>query len=567
VGSGKNQRILTAEVQVPNEGLDEGPRGYRVYVIDYDSSTDTLYGPLDCAKYGTPEKPVHPYRKPSDRTIRSDPRFHAQNVYAIVMRTLARFESALGRRISWSFGGHQLFVSPHAFATANAFYSKRDRALMFGYFPSRQGGSPVLSCLSHDVIVHETSHALLDGLRRRYTDTSSPDQAAFHEGFADIVALLSAFAVPEVVDAALGAISKGAKTVLRSALTVKALRKNILASLAEQMGEELSGVRGNPLRRSADLEPSKEYIRNPAYEEPHRRGEILVASVMQAFLVVLANAFYSLGDHPVNGSKPSGPLDRKRVISEAADTADRLLNLCIRALDYTPPVHLCFGDFLSAVLTSDYEIVPDDSRYGFRKALRKSFADYGIPPTSHESIGNEKGLWEPPVETAGEKLDYSAVHFDSMQQDSDEVFRFLWENRVLLGLDPGAYTEVLSVRPCRRVGPYGFILRETVVEYMQIVNALAGELKGLGIEKPAEMSDDLETPLYGGGTLIFSEYGQLKFHIRNRVGKAKAQSQHLKYLWRFGHFEGRGGARRTFAAMHMEKMVAWPLGPDVSEEV
>ena len=34
-------KILTAEVQVPAEELMEGPRGFRVNVIDYDASTVT----------------------------------------------------------------------------------------------------------------------------------------------------------------------------------------------------------------------------------------------------------------------------------------------------------------------------------------------------------------------------------------------------------------------------------------------------------------------------------------------------------------------------------------------
>src|SRR5262249_31962519 len=70
-----------------------------------------------------------------NEVLLKDPQFHAQNVYAIIMRTLARFESALGRRVGWGYLGHQLQVAPHAFADANAFYSKEDRALMFGYFP------------------------------------------------------------------------------------------------------------------------------------------------------------------------------------------------------------------------------------------------------------------------------------------------------------------------------------------------------------------------------------------------------------------------------------------------
>ena len=40
-------KILTAEVQVPAEELMEGPRGFRVNVIDYDASTGALYQPAD----------------------------------------------------------------------------------------------------------------------------------------------------------------------------------------------------------------------------------------------------------------------------------------------------------------------------------------------------------------------------------------------------------------------------------------------------------------------------------------------------------------------------------------
>ncbi len=68
----------------------------------------------------------------------ANPAFHGQNIYALVMRTLARFEYALGRRVHWGFDGHQLHVAPHAFVDANAFYSREDRALIFGYFRADQ---------------------------------------------------------------------------------------------------------------------------------------------------------------------------------------------------------------------------------------------------------------------------------------------------------------------------------------------------------------------------------------------------------------------------------------------
>jgi hypothetical protein len=199
-----------AQIDIPAEPLAAGPTGYRVKVVDYDAASRLLYMDEIWAKEGS-RPDGDPFELPPlgdpDRLAREaellgNPNFHSQNVYAIVMRVLARFEYALGRRVGWSFGGHQLHVVPHAFVDANAFYSEEDRALMFGYFPGRSGRT-VFTCLSHDVVAHETTHALLDGLRTRYTEASSPDQAAFHEALADVVAYLSVFSLQEIVKAAL----------------------------------------------------------------------------------------------------------------------------------------------------------------------------------------------------------------------------------------------------------------------------------------------------------------------------------------------------------------------------
>ena len=75
------------------------------------------------------------------------------------MKTLARFEFALGRRIQWSFPGHQILVSPHAFSDANAFYSDQAQGLFFGYFPSLNRRKTIFTCLSYEIVAHETTHA------------------------------------------------------------------------------------------------------------------------------------------------------------------------------------------------------------------------------------------------------------------------------------------------------------------------------------------------------------------------------------------------------------------------
>ncbi len=287
--------ILTAQVRIPAEELIDGPCGYRVHVIDYDATSNILYEPAKLRP--DPEGGyVDPFavdddgpgqtRKPKgyDTKLLTDPTFHAQNVYAIVMRTLARFEFALGRRVAWGSNGHQIHVAPHAFADANAFYSRDDRAIFFGYFPGNDGKT-VFTCLSHDVVAHETTHALLDGLRARYMEQSSPDQAAFHEGFADVVALLSVFSLPEIIGELLDRTPKAsANTIDEKFLKPEALRQSALFGLAEEMGSAISAVRGEALRRSVTLERGKRYMSMAEFDEPHQRGELLVAAMMNAFL-------------------------------------------------------------------------------------------------------------------------------------------------------------------------------------------------------------------------------------------------------------------------------------------
>lgn len=525
-------RPLMGTIVVPAEELAVGPRGYRVQVIDYDSSQDLFY------RARLHDLDRDPYAKVTDTgRLISDPKFHQQNVYAIVMSVLARFERALGRRVSWSFGSHQLKVAPHAFADANAFYTKPTEALLFGYFAGDDG--PVFSCLSHDVVAHESTHALLDGLRERYIDPSSPDQAAFHEGFADIVALLSVFALPAVVEALLDLKQPSKNNSIRpERLTPLALREGVLLGLAEQMGQQMQDVRGHALRQSAALAPSVGYLNETEYQEPHRRGEILVAAMLNSFV----EAWVSQIEHlrKVRGVY----VERDQVVAEGAAAADRLLNIAIRALDYAPPVNVGFGDFLSALLTADVEVAPDDSLYHYRKTLRRVFASYGITPSASTG-GAEPGIWAPPEE----EPDYSGSHFESMQRDPNELFRFVWENRQHLRLDPDPFTKVLSVRPTLRIGPDGFAVRETVAEYVQVLVLRGRDLAKLGFRKPAAMSADLPIHLHGGGSLIFDEYGRLKFHVRNRLA-APAQQERIDYLWESGALSQPADTALHFSAIH-----------------
>jgi hypothetical protein len=528
---------LTTQVLAPNEHLEAGPRGHRVHVIDFDAGARVYYTPR---KHGLLRDPYANITD-LDKLVR-DPHFHQQNVYAIAMSTLSEFERALGRSVCWGFDdpSHELKIAPHAFADANAYYSRRSESLAFGYFrPARN--RLVYTCLSHEIIAHETTHAILDGLRNFFMRPSSPDQAAFHEGFADVVALLSVFKGRSLIEHSLAGVVDRRNLVPSAALTWDALADNVLMRLAKELGEDLAGVRGEPLRHSVKLKPSRNYLTSPEYVEAHKRGEVLVAIMMHAFLEVWVRRLDPIGrDRGI-------ALNRSVVAEEGAVAARQLLRVAIRALDYLPPVDMDFSSYLSALLTADAQAYPDDTRYRYREALTRWFGRYGVdaPPSA-----NPDGTWEGCEDLA---LRYDRTHLEQIQREPEVVFRFICENRAALAIERDAFTRVISVRPCVRVGSDGVTLRETVAEYVQTIKLSASQLVSFKIKKPKGLSNGAWLTLYGGGSLIFDEYGRLKFHIGTGV-RSERQNARLESLFQRGYFSRGEEPAANFAALHRRRM-------------
>ncbi|NKB58341.1 MAG: hypothetical protein GKS00_18605 [Alphaproteobacteria bacterium] len=489
-----------------------------------------------------------------------DPAFHAQNVYGIVASTLFEFERSLGRHLSWGFGhnSHQLKVFPHAFLEPNAFYSKYDECLAFGYFPIRGPKSDkVFTCLSHDIVAHETTHALIDGLRNQLMRPSSHDQAAFHEGFADVIALLKILKNEALVQFAVGKhLNPTPAGTISTDEAFKAIREGrFLFGLAQQMGQALIGMGRDALRRSIELAPSPEHYHGDLFLEPHDRGEIFVAAVMRAYLRVWESRLSGKIKHE-GGKAQSTRVSAWRVAEEGARAAAHLLNLMIRAIDYLPPIHVEFSDFLSAALTADWQICPDDNTYGYRKALTQSFAEYGINPAA-AGTQDEPGVWG--LGTHEREISYTSANMDSTRWNPESMFKLLWENYEILGLKRDVFTRLNSVRPVWRVGPEGFVLRETVAEYYQLLkNARKADLENLGIKGLDFISGDQSVDIVGGGTLIFDEFGRLKFHIHNRIDNYEEQGKRLRSLWQRGDLWDREAEFGSFAGLHSRRAFGEP---------
>jgi hypothetical protein len=108
-----------------------------------------------------------------------------------------------------------------------------------------------------------------------------------------------------------------------------------------------------------------------------------------------------------------------------------------------------------------------------------------------------------------------------------------------------------------RVGTDGFALRETVVEYHQLLTLRAEELKALRIRKPGGMPDHQDVTLYGGNAMVFDQFGLLKYNIGNSIFNEEKQSKRLNYLWQSGELAPGASKLRRFAAMHRRRMTSW----------
>ena len=65
----------------------------------------------------------------------------------------------------------------------------------------------IFTCLSSDIIAHELTHGIVHRLRPHFSEATNADVFAWHEAFADLIALFQHFAYPDVVKDAVNATS------------------------------------------------------------------------------------------------------------------------------------------------------------------------------------------------------------------------------------------------------------------------------------------------------------------------------------------------------------------------
>lgn len=520
--------------RVEGEKLDPGPNGSRIEVVDYDSTNHRFYKPVDLEDSAIA---MNAGLDPSE----SNPQFHQQMVYAVASETLKRFDGALGRR--WSFRdirakdgkhGPRLRIFPHALNQANAFYSREQRALFFGYFKAADEnagtnlpGQIVSTCLSHDIVAHETTHALVDGLREHFMEPGGPDTLAFHEAFADIVAIFQHLTFQEAVldtiqrtggllyqvqlqSEASGFSNLSGKSngsdVTPDAILISAEKRqpNPLVDLAQQFGEAI-GYR-KALRSALGTPPDARRL--DSVFEPHERGSILVAAVFDAFFTIYIRRNADLMRVARAGGARISPEElhpelAARLAGDVTAVARHFLKICIRALDYCPPFDVCFGDFLQAMITADRDLVRYDV-FDYRGAIIDAFRSRGVVPRKAGSYSEESLTWCRPEEFDMELPSCAGLDFRLSQEVSDSnrdaIRDFVYANVAALKLDRERNQTLVEVfPPAYRADPDANLRVQLVAEVVQ--------------KKLRDPKNPLKSQFSRGITLIFEPPGIARYVV------------------------------------------------------
>jgi hypothetical protein len=481
-----------------------GPVGKRVAVFDYNRDRDEVYHAARPRRDGS-----FPDYDPADL------RFHQLNAYAITARAVELVELELGRDLRWGFDASRLIVLPHAGYLANAFYSEDTHSLQLFSFrsfraagcaashaPNRvasraagrgrerpgrgsgkraggRGGGPGAiyhTSLSHDIVAHETGHAILDAVRDRYTEALEPETSALHEAIGDLTALFAALSYETV----------------RRRVARRLARPNLVTEIAEDFEgahRNLRSLLGSPRRDwGGEL-------------EPHRLSLKLTRAVYAALIAMAAL-------ERRRGAKP---------LTALKDARRALQRMVVRSLDFLPPADATLEEFGLAMLASDRLAHPDDTR-GYRAVtaavLRKHFVL--SRRGAHGGRDGRHGLDTP--------ADLDTRPWRSLPRSWPrptwrEAYLFLDANRDRLVL--GRYPDYRD-----------FIVRDLQIAAQAKDPTQVGQVV-LVYEYPVEVrlagrefgpAHDQWITFWGGGTLVFDPEGRLYHHAakpvtRQRVGR------------------------------------------------
>ena len=518
------------EILVRREiGLGDGPTSARVAVVDFNADTQTLSDPVVWdvdqgwfhapAAPGEGEQKKEPewlpkappktskrkdvYRKFIEKTIR-DPYFHQVNVWAVVQRTLEFYEDsfALGRPVPWGFDGNRLLIVPHAGYGDNAFYDQNSKSLQFYYFGDQD--CPGYTCLSHDIIAHETGHAILDGIRPLYNQLSSVQTLAFHEFIGDLTAILLAL------------FNKDIRHFVSKTTQGRLGEANVLANIAEEFARE---VEGRPYLRTAFNQHSLQEAEIKGSLSPHNVSQVLTGA-MWDILTGIATKHLDKNlpietDEQDADDQAEGTTGEDRTVTPDQAlwwAADRFRRVALQPLDLCPPCDIQFIDYAKAVIRNDILTNPVDEQ-GYRPLMLDVFHKRGLCDCGYQPDREMPKDCKFQSVIKVEKVRFVYHDIERLSSSRTAAYYFLSDNRNLLHIPAHQDVRVVDLYDNRKLGAAAERLpREVILEYgWQEEVLLENDLdQDLDFDEWQGKTFDLDC----GGTLVFDGRGNLMSWLR-----------------------------------------------------
>jgi hypothetical protein len=195
---------------------------------------------------------------------------------------------------------------------------------------------------------------------------------------------------------------------------------------------------------------------------------------------------------------------------------------------------LRFGEYLRAMITADYDLVPDDV-WGYREALIDAFLRRNVYPRNVSSLSEDALLWRPTARPCGPiiALDFAHLQFQGdpasaagpqelrrqasvlgdfvTRPEHTEEFGLMGKNDLRLDGSTVDPPSVESIRSARRVGPDGQVVFDLVAEVIQ---------RRMVPRKDGNMGFEF----FGGATVILGPEGEIRYAIsKSVIGKGRLE--------------------------------------------
>lgn len=144
------------------------------------------------------------------------------------LEALDAWEASAGPHTKWQGNRSRLPLLQNVGQDLNAFYNRSS----FSFFNRTVGNATFFSGASTDVVAHEVGHGLLDSVRPDFFSVNFLEVGAFHEGFGDCMAILTALQDRDT-----------RKKLLAAAANLR--KKNFVEGTAEDLSEGIRRINPN----------------------------------------------------------------------------------------------------------------------------------------------------------------------------------------------------------------------------------------------------------------------------------------------------------------------------------